>query len=136
MGLTSVQDGALSTVRQLLGNIDEVTDVRFVGSRASPTHLAVSTNSEAVRLFDASTLSCTATLAGHIGIVLCLDSVLLSDGRSMLASSSKDNSVRVWSVPDGRCIGANRLQSIRAHEAVNAVWFAHWLNFIHLCCCV
>ena len=37
----------LSLSRQLVGNVDEVTDVRFVGgSREAPSHVAVATNCE------------------------------------------------------------------------------------------
>ena len=39
----------LSLVRQLVGNNDEITDLRFVGPLAAPTHVAVATNSEQVR---------------------------------------------------------------------------------------
>jgi len=45
-------DGGLTIARQLVGNNDEVTDLRFVGPPAAPTHLAVATNSPAIRLFD------------------------------------------------------------------------------------
>jgi len=40
----------LEPARQLVGNNDEVTDLRFVGSPAAPTHVAVATNSEQVGL--------------------------------------------------------------------------------------
>ena len=53
--------------------------------------LAVATNSEQVKVFDRSTLDCRV-LAGHSGIVLCLD---VSEER-LLATSSKDNTVRLW----------------------------------------
>lgn len=35
-------------VRQLVGNNDEITDLRFVGPAAAPSHIAVATNSEQV----------------------------------------------------------------------------------------
>ena len=38
----------LELSRQLVGNNDEVTDLRFVGPPAAPTHMAVATNSEQV----------------------------------------------------------------------------------------
>ena len=38
----------LEPTRQLVGNNDEVTDLRFVGPPAAPTHVAVATNSEQV----------------------------------------------------------------------------------------
>lgn len=43
-------------MRQLVGNNDEVTDIRFVGPLEAPTHLAVTTNSTAIRLFDTDAL--------------------------------------------------------------------------------
>ena len=42
------QPARLELARQLVGNNDEVTDLRFVGPAAAPTHLAVATNSEQV----------------------------------------------------------------------------------------
>lgn len=42
-----------------------------------PTHLAVATNSESVRLFSLATLSCTTSLVGHRDIVLCLDAAVM-----------------------------------------------------------
>lgn len=50
----------LPMVRQLVGNNDEVTDLRFVGPPATPTHLAVATNSPAIRLFDTEALGAPA----------------------------------------------------------------------------
>lgn len=46
------QDDGLAVAHQLVGNNDEVTDLRFVGPAAAPTHVAVATNSPAIRLFD------------------------------------------------------------------------------------
>ncbi len=54
--------------------------------------LAVATNSEQVKVFERSSTSCQL-LAGHSGIVLCLDAT--SDG-TLLATGSKDNSIRLW----------------------------------------
>jgi U3 small nucleolar RNA-associated protein 13 len=99
----------LPLVRQLVGNNDEVTDLRFVGGPAgAPTHVAVATNSEQVRLFHAASLSCSASLLGHSDTVLCLDAAPLGDddgGRWLLVSGAKDNTVRLWEAPSGRCLG-------------------------------
>ena len=64
----------LSLTRQLIGNLDEVTDLRLLGQPgAAPSHVALATNSPILRLFNTATLSCTATLAGHSDTVLALD---------------------------------------------------------------
>ncbi|PSC70582.1 transducin beta 3 isoform B [Micractinium conductrix] len=107
--------GDLAVTRQLIGNNDEVTDMRFLtlgggdggdgGGDGAPTHLAVSTNSDQIRLFDARTLSCTATLAGHTDTVLALDALRLPGGAALLASAGKDASLRLWSLPAARCVG-------------------------------
>jgi U3 small nucleolar RNA-associated protein 13 len=96
----------------MIGNQDEVTDMRFVGtSFESPTHIAVATNSEAVRLYDLASLSCTTSLVGHRDIVLCLDAALVGTSGStttpqcILATGAKDQAVRVWDSVTGRCIG-------------------------------
>lgn len=113
--------------RQLIGNNDDVTDIRFVSNAdttttataavpssndvtnsslaTGPSHIVVATNSEHIRLYDVATLGCSTTLVGHTDIVLSLDVVRLKSGVNLVASGSKDNTVRVWTVPDGKCIG-------------------------------
>ena len=120
--------------RQLIGNMDEITDLCFVGAGANgrgaaapadgvstpppqqrqqhaaaapglPSQLAVSSNSEQIRLFDVTTLACTATLCAHTGAVLALDVLQLPDGAALLASAGKDATVRLWSLPAGSCVG-------------------------------
>jgi U3 small nucleolar RNA-associated protein 13 len=96
----SKNSSLLSFDRQLIGNNDEVTDLRFISSATStsttPSHIAVASTAEHIRLFDVASLSCQATLAGHTEAVLCLDSFRLKSGKTLLASGSKDNTVRVW----------------------------------------
>ena len=114
----------LNLERQLIGNNDEITDLRFVDAspqddekqsstagnvicednKLLPTYIAVATNSEHIRLFETSNLSCVGTLDGHEGIVLSLDTLKLNTGQTLLASGAKDDNVRVWTVPQGRCI--------------------------------
>ena len=141
---TSVEQSPTCAVhldKQLIGNNDEVTDLRFVdGSRdhswrtdrASaqspseagsskksdgddggrierlPRYIAVATNSEHIRLFESSSLGCVSTLDGHRDIVLAMDTLRLKSGQGLLASGAKDNEVRVWMVPQGRCIAVGR----------------------------
>lgn len=124
--------------RQLVGNMDEVTDVRFVGSKSNPSHIAIATNSEAVRLFDLGGLSCVASLVGHRDTVLCLDAALAppappasssSDAAvgaaaagagagvvvTLLASGAKDQEVRVWAA--AAAAGAPAAASASAPDA-------------------
>ena len=119
--------GALVAVKQLVGNSDEVTDLRFItapppaaaagaAGEELPTHLAVSTNSEVVRVFDARTMSCAATLAGHTAVVLSLDALRLPSGVTLLASGAKDTTVRLWAALEGRCIGETKGAGWRAGE--------------------
>lgn len=77
---------------KFIGYLDEVLDMRYVGEREGL--LAVATNSEQVKVFDRNSFSCQL-LSGHSGIVLALDAT--TDG-SLLATSSKDNTVRLWSL--------------------------------------
>ena len=69
------KQGRLVLTRQLIGNNDEVTDLRLLGPPEAPTHFALATNSPAVRVFDIQTLNCTATLAGHTDTVLVMDAL-------------------------------------------------------------
>ena len=64
--------------------------MRFVGE--SNELLAVATNSEQVKVFEKSSFSCHL-LTGHTGIVLSLD---CSPDGTVLATSSKDNTIRLW----------------------------------------
>lgn len=103
---------ALDLTKQLIGNNDEVTDIRFLGPPTAPTHLAVSSNSEIIRVFSLLDMSCTASLAGHTDTVLALDATpLLAKATgppglgTVLASGAKDNQVRVWECEGGRCLG-------------------------------
>lgn len=108
---------ALDLTKQLIGNNDEVTDIRFLGPPTAPTHLAVSSNSETIRVFSLLDMSCTASLAGHTDTVLALDAApLLAEAAGLgtglgtvlgtvLGSGAKDNQVRVWECDRGRCLG-------------------------------
>ena len=62
----------------------------FVGQ--SESLLAVATNSEQVKVFERTSLSCQL-LIGHKGTVLSLDAS--TDG-TLLATGSKDNTIRIW----------------------------------------
>lgn len=84
-------------LKQFIGYPDEILDMRFIGEGEG--HLAVATNSEQVKVFEQSTLSCQL-LSGHSGIILCLDSSSPPGGQ-LLGTSSKDRSIRVWRMGEG-----------------------------------
>lgn len=69
-------------------------DISLVGEGES--HVAVATNSEEVKVFERESGSCQL-LSGHSAIVLAISAS--SDGR-LLATGSKDNTVRLWKMSD------------------------------------
>ena len=75
-----------------LGYLDEVLDMRYIGE-GDTSSLVVATNSEQVKVFERNSSSCQL-LCGHSGTVLALDAS--ADG-ALLATSSKDSTVRLWS---------------------------------------
>ncbi len=90
---------------------------RFIPSPHACTHGAVATNSETVRLFELGSLSCTGSLSGHRGIVLCLDSALTPSGRPLLVTGAKDHEVRVWDVHNVHtclAVGAGHVGAVSA----------------------
>eukprot|EP00004_Rigifila_ramosa_P015521 TRINITY_DN3608_c0_g1_i2.p1 TRINITY_DN3608_c0_g1~~TRINITY_DN3608_c0_g1_i2.p1 ORF type:complete len:666 (-),score=170.35 TRINITY_DN3608_c0_g1_i2:13-2010(-) len=88
---------ALEKTRTLVGFLDEVVDVAYLPGYES---LVVATNSEKVRVLSMSDWACT-TLEGHTGIVL---SVSVSPSAGLIATASKDNSVRLWDIATLRCV--------------------------------
>lgn len=61
-------------------------------------------------------LGCLLSLDGHTDIVLSLDALEVGassgggDACTLLLSGSKDNSMRLWEAPSGRCLGATPIQ--------------------------
>jgi len=129
--------GSARLQRELCGHVAEVTDLRLLALRSSPalesdadtitalapTHAAVATSSEAVRVICLRTLSCAATLGGthgHRGPVLALDQHHLrrgrAAGRAVVATGGKDATVRLWDAPTGAClaVGEGHLSAVAA----------------------
>ena len=89
---------------QLVGNNEQITDVRFLDLR----HLVVATNSQYIRIYDAETFACLSSLSGHTDIVLTLSAHQVSSDRFLIASGGKDNTLLVWESnlkDDGVCLG-------------------------------
>ena len=61
-------------------------------------------------------LGCSLSLEGHTDIVLSLDALEVGGSggggaaRTLLLSGSKDNSMRLWEAPSGRCLGATPIR--------------------------
>ena len=97
---------------QLLGNLDEVIDVRCItaaaGSSATtpapPACIVAVTNSAVVRVLDGTTLGCVASLEGHSDTVLCADVAAWPTNAgeahagvtACIASGGKDRCLRLW----------------------------------------
>ncbi|KAG0072281.1 U3 small nucleolar RNA-associated protein 13 [Linnemannia elongata] len=82
----------LKRVKQIVGYNDEIIDVAYIGEEE--THLAVAANSEQIRVFNLKEFECDL-IYGHTDIVICLDRN--TDG-TLLASGSKDNTAKVWTL--------------------------------------
>lgn len=89
-------------LRQFVGFSDEILDIVYFGKNDS--HLAVATNSNDVKIYENSTSNCQI-LKGHTDIVLSL--AVAKTNRNLLASSSKDNSIRLWLLVENKinCVG-------------------------------
>ncbi|SJX62165.1 related to UTP13-U3 snoRNP protein [Sporisorium reilianum f. sp. reilianum] len=94
----------LKKVRQLVGFNDEIVDLALLAAAGGEveTHLAVATNSRALRVYAMGEGDETSVelLPGHADIVLCVDR---SPDMRLLASGAKDRTARIWAwVPASR----------------------------------
>lgn len=107
----------LRVERTIVGFNDEIIDMALLDSDRK---LVVVTNSEQVRLYNLSDMSCTL-LTAHRDLVLCVD--VTRDG-SYIATGCKDAEIRVWScgVNDvWRCVAV----CLGHTDAVTSLAFAH-----------
>ncbi|PSS04567.1 Transducin beta-like protein [Actinidia chinensis var. chinensis] len=118
--LTEYLEGCLKLTisKRLVGHNEEIVDMKFLGE--DEQFLAVATSVEQVRVYDLASMSCSYVLAGHTGIVLCLDTCVSSSGRKLIVTGSKDNSVRLWEAESTRCLGVG----VGHTEAVGAIAFS------------
>ena len=96
---------------QLLGNLDDVIDLRCLPSAADAAEqpaagIVAVTNSSVVRVLDGTSLGCVASLEGHSDTVLCADTAqwpsphvdATSSSTACVATGSKDRCLRLWRV--------------------------------------
>lgn len=116
--LTLTHAAELTARKTIVGYHDQFTDVRYIprplGSTGggAPALIAVATNSEQLRIVDTSTLN-ARLCDGHEDVVL---SVSASPEGTLVATASKDSSVRLWDVATGVCvaIGAGHTEAATA----------------------
>ncbi|XP_057532002.1 protein TORMOZ EMBRYO DEFECTIVE isoform X1 [Amaranthus tricolor] len=99
----SKEDVGLHLCKRFIGYNEEIVDMKFLGD--DEKFLAVATNLEQVRVYDLDSMSCSYVLAGHTGIVLCIDTCITRAGSTLIVTGSKDNSVRLWESETRRCVG-------------------------------
>ncbi|RWS08046.1 transducin beta-like protein 3 [Dinothrombium tinctorium] len=78
-------------IRQFVGYNDEVLDVKFLGEEEN--FVVVATNSKHIKIFDLQSFNCSI-IKGHSDIVLAI--AVFQIDPFIFASSSKDNTIRVW----------------------------------------
>lgn len=113
----------LAHEKLILGFNDEIVDLKAIQS-GDAVSLAMATNSEQLRIINMHTFD--ATLChGHTATILC---VSVSPDATLVATGSKDATVRVWDVVTGVC-----LATCEGHtSAVSALaWPCRAASFMH-----
>lgn len=81
---------SLKPILKFVGHFDEILDLKFFGENEE--YIGMATNSNQINIMQRGLLS-SHMLKGHSDIVLSID---VSFNGKYLASSSKDNTIRVW----------------------------------------
>lgn len=113
-----------SLTRQLVGFNDEIIDTCFLSGTSPDSHLAVAANSSLIRVYSTSEND-ARLLSGHSGMLLCLNQCA---GGKLMASGSKDKSVRLWSFDDDQQVWACVAACDGHAESVGAVVIARKLD--------
>ncbi|RNA33216.1 transducin beta 3 [Brachionus plicatilis] len=118
-------DGAkvFTHYKQYIGDHGEILDLQYCSQKQNL--LAMATNSEFLKVYDLNTWDCRL-LKGHTDLVICL-AVYVDKNSSLsyLASSSKDNTIRLWSI-DSELNTFECILVCRGHtQDVGALAFSH-----------
>ncbi|XP_065062722.1 transducin beta-like protein 3 isoform X3 [Rhopilema esculentum] len=107
---------SLKILKQFVGHLDEVLDLKFVGEDHSL--LSVASNSPDVKVIDRETMDCRI-LNGHTDTIMALDASF--DGK-YIASCSKDNSLRIWRLGDDKTFSCVALGVGHTHAVGTIAW--------------
>eukprot|EP00795_Rhopilema_esculentum_P008648 gene8648-14663_t len=107
---------SLKILKQFVGHLDEVLDLKFVGEDHSL--LSIASNSPDVKVIDRETMDCRI-LNGHTDTIMALDASF--DGK-YIASCSKDNSLRIWRLGDDKTFSCVALGVGHTHAVGTIAW--------------
>uniref|UniRef100_A0A1X7VHF9 U3 small nucleolar RNA-associated protein 13 C-terminal domain-containing protein n=1 Tax=Amphimedon queenslandica TaxID=400682 RepID=A0A1X7VHF9_AMPQE len=80
------------SVKYFVGNLDEVLDIKCI-SGDGYDEVAIATNSENLKVYERGAWSQCQLVRGHADVILCVDVNVTNE---MIATGSKDKTVRVW----------------------------------------
>jgi|AntRauTorckE5430_2_1112549.scaffolds.fasta_scaffold01108_3 U3 small nucleolar RNA-associated protein 13 len=128
LNITNVGDDSgvplLNANRTIIGHNDEILDLKIIPNlegiggddERKIRRVAVATNSAQVRVFELGSYSCQV-LEGHNDTVLSID---VSPCGRYLATSGKDQTMRIWHLKTGKCVAVATGHT----EAVGAAAFS------------
>ena len=111
--------------RQYVGFSDEILDVVFCGDKE--THVAVATNSSVIKVYEVDTFNCQL-VNGHTNTVLSL--AVSPVNKNLFASSSKDNTIRLWHLTDAQKIACLAVGSGHTASVTSVSWSQLTTSFV------
>jgi U3 small nucleolar RNA-associated protein 13 len=106
-------DNKLKVVKEYIGHIDEVLDLKWLSSEK----ILVALNSTEVKVLTISD-STTQSLKGHTDNVLCID----VQGDYIL-TGSKDQTIRYWNLADCLCLYKGHTEDVTSIQFSKKSWF-------------
>ncbi|XP_043197906.1 transducin beta-like protein 3 [Amphibalanus amphitrite] len=111
--------------RQYVGFSDEILDVVFCGEKES--NVAVATNSSVIKVYEVDTFNCQL-VNGHTNTVLSL--AVSPVNKNLFASSSKDNTIRLWRLTDAQKIVCLAVGSGHTASVTSVAWSQLTTSFV------